>query len=311
MLVFRDVREVKADALLRRLGRLPDIVLGSPPCQDASVANHRGRGLDGERTGLFWETVRIIRECRPVWFALENVAGLRHRGIERLCLRLETASYSVELLEIGADCVGAPHRRRRIFVLGARNDAAYTDGMAEPLSREEFDGWSAPPRTRATDVSHRDGERRAPFRVAQHAGLEGPRGDESVGSGLDWGELGALLDAWRHWNPHVHPLRPGVVDAWLAMPHRERRRWISALGDSVMPAITGPICHVMRSLCGGATAIDLFAGAVGGWSWGAREAGIDVVAIAESDPWRVERYLDLNGHGSVRPAGGAEPGFAA
>ncbi len=296
MLVFWDVREVTADALLRRLGKLPDVVLGSPPCQDASTANPGGRGVDGKRTGLSWEAARIIREVRPVWFALENVAGLRHRGVERLCLRLEAASYAVELLEIGADCVGAPHRRRRIFVLGARTDAANPDGVGEPQPWQPFERRSAPARAGQTDAPHRDSKRRAPFWITQRAGLKGQRGNESVGSRLDWGELGALLDAWRHWNPHLHPLCPGVVDAWLAMPHRERLRWVSALGDSVMPAITGPICRVMRRLCGGATAIELFAGAVGGWSLGAREAGIDVVAIAEADRWRVARYMDLHGH---------------
>lgn len=52
----------------------------APPCQDASTANTRGRGIDGERIGLYLEAVRLVRECRPGWAAFENVPGIRNSG---------------------------------------------------------------------------------------------------------------------------------------------------------------------------------------------------------------------------------------
>lgn len=55
-----------------------DVICGGFPCQDVSVAGKR-EGLGGERTGLFWEVVRIAREMLPLglrWMVLENVPGL-------------------------------------------------------------------------------------------------------------------------------------------------------------------------------------------------------------------------------------------
>ena len=50
-----------------------DLVMGGSPCQDLSVASPDRKGLDGERSGLFWEFVRIVEEFKPKYFFLENV----------------------------------------------------------------------------------------------------------------------------------------------------------------------------------------------------------------------------------------------
>jgi len=67
--IYDDVRTLTAARLVSDLGFLPDIVVGSPPGQDISVANTKGRGVDGERSGLFFEAVRLVGDCRPRWFA--------------------------------------------------------------------------------------------------------------------------------------------------------------------------------------------------------------------------------------------------
>lgn len=53
-----------------------DLITAGFPCQDLSVANPSGKGLDGERSGLIWEVFRIAKETRPRWLLLENVRGL-------------------------------------------------------------------------------------------------------------------------------------------------------------------------------------------------------------------------------------------
>lgn len=53
----------------------PDIIVGGFPCQDVSVAGLRA-GLDGERSGLWFEFERIIDEYKPRWVVIENVPGL-------------------------------------------------------------------------------------------------------------------------------------------------------------------------------------------------------------------------------------------
>jgi DNA (cytosine-5)-methyltransferase 1 len=52
-----------------------DLITFGFPCQDLSVAGKRA-GLEGSRSGLFFEATRIIRECKPSVFVFENVAGL-------------------------------------------------------------------------------------------------------------------------------------------------------------------------------------------------------------------------------------------
>lgn len=52
-----------------------DLICGGFPCQDVSMAGAR-KGLSGERTTLWGEMFRIIREVKPQWVVAENVWGL-------------------------------------------------------------------------------------------------------------------------------------------------------------------------------------------------------------------------------------------
>ncbi len=147
--VHDDIRRLRADALR------PFLVCGGFPCQDASLAG-RGAGLDGARTGLWRDMARIIGECRPRWVVAENVPGLRSRGADRVGADLEALGYQVWPLVVGAVHAGAPHRRRRVFVLGraAAADAAGAGlEMRQPrttvapavLHAERCRGWDAEP----------------------------------------------------------------------------------------------------------------------------------------------------------------------
>ena len=48
-----------------------DLLIGGSPCQDLSIAGKR-KGLDGERSSLFWHYVRALKECQPKYFLFEN-----------------------------------------------------------------------------------------------------------------------------------------------------------------------------------------------------------------------------------------------
>lgn len=130
-----------------------DIVVGGSPCQDMSVAGKRA-GLDGERSGLFREQIRIIKEMReatngkyPRFMVWENVPGAfsSNKGEDFRCVLEETAqikaaTFSVPAPEKGkwstaglivdeennfsigwrvldAQYWGVPQRRRRIFLV--------------------------------------------------------------------------------------------------------------------------------------------------------------------------------------------------
>src|SRR3990167_7303667 len=67
---FSDVREIGKHNL-----KPVNLICAGVPCQDVSVAGKRA-GLQGKRTGLFYEFARILEEFRPAWFLFENVPGL-------------------------------------------------------------------------------------------------------------------------------------------------------------------------------------------------------------------------------------------
>lgn len=97
-----------------------DLITAGFPCQDISIAGH-GPGLDGERSGLFYEIIRIIRECRPRYVLLENVAALtssnRGRDMAAVLWELFQSGYDAEWQIIPASALGANHERERIWII--------------------------------------------------------------------------------------------------------------------------------------------------------------------------------------------------
>ncbi len=133
--LYEDVRGLTAARLVSDLGILPDIIVGSPPCQDISSANTKGKGIEGERSGLYLEAVRLVGDCRPRWFAFENSPNLRTRGADRLLDELETLGYAVEPCVVGADSVGANHVRKWSWLIGYDPEQLADTGVAIPA------GW--------------------------------------------------------------------------------------------------------------------------------------------------------------------------
>ena len=108
---YRDITEVDGRSLPP-----VDLIAAGFPCQDISYAG-RGAGLEGERSGLFFETVRMVRQCQPRYVLLENVAALLTRGLDRVLGTLAEIGYDAEWHCIPAAAVGAPHIRDRVFVI--------------------------------------------------------------------------------------------------------------------------------------------------------------------------------------------------
>lgn len=84
-----------------------DLLIGGSPCQDLSIAKKDRKGLDGERSGLFWEYVRILREVKPKYFILENVASMPKEA-----KKIITKELGVEPIMINAALVSAQQRKR-------------------------------------------------------------------------------------------------------------------------------------------------------------------------------------------------------
>ena len=93
-----------------------DLLTGGFPCQDISIAG-KGAGLEGARSGLWTEMHRIISEVRPRFALIENVPMLTIRGGTRVIADLAEIGYDCEWQIVGADDVGAWHRRKRIWIV--------------------------------------------------------------------------------------------------------------------------------------------------------------------------------------------------
>jgi len=103
--IWDDVTTLRGDMLPRI-----DIVFGGFPCQDLSVAG-RGKGLAGERSGLFFEIVRLVKEIKPTFVFLENVPAIRTRGLSEVVHALTEIGYDCRWTCLSAGEVGAPHKR--------------------------------------------------------------------------------------------------------------------------------------------------------------------------------------------------------
>ena len=106
-----------------------DVVSGGFPCQDISAAG-KGAGIDGERSGMWVEMARIIGEVRPRFAFVENSPMLTSRGLGRVLGDLAALGYDARWGVVGAHHAGAPHKRDRIWIVGA--DA----GLSESSQRE-------------------------------------------------------------------------------------------------------------------------------------------------------------------------------
>lgn len=113
-----------------------DVVSGGFPCQDISAAG-KGAGIDGARSGMWFHMARIVREVRPKLVFVENSPMLTSRGLGRVLGDLAAMGYDAEWGVLGAVDVGAPHRRDRIWIIGALADALPSREWRE--SRESED----------------------------------------------------------------------------------------------------------------------------------------------------------------------------
>lgn len=103
-----DIRQIKAKDLPK-----VDLLIGGFPCQDLSIAKNNRQGLKGERSGLFYEMLRLHKETKPKYFVYENVASMAKDQKELITKEISAvAGYRVEPIMINAALVSAQNRKR-------------------------------------------------------------------------------------------------------------------------------------------------------------------------------------------------------
>ena len=187
-----------------------DIIVGGFPCQDISVAGNGG-GLEGKRSGLFYEIARLTEEIQPSFVFLENVPAIRTRGLQTVIKKFSELGYDCRWTTVSASSVGAPHQRRRWFLL------AHTNGtkLREQSGRCKRQDWQSQG-------------------VAVHNGPGGSVAD-SMCAGSQVGEKNKLsTDKIRAATPcGWWSVEPGVGRVVNGTPFRVDR--IKALGNGVVP----------------------------------------------------------------------------
>ena len=87
------------------------IIWGSP-CQDLSIAKKWGQWLQGEKSSLFFEYVRLLKEVKPKYFLLENVASMKKADKEEITRILTEIYPDVQCYLINSALVSAQNRKR-------------------------------------------------------------------------------------------------------------------------------------------------------------------------------------------------------
>jgi len=144
---FTDVKDVGSKHASR-----PDVICGGFPCQDLSVAGRRA-GLDGERSGLWFEFLRVLEEISPGWVVIENVPGLLSsnggRDFAVILRGLVKCGYGVCWRVLDSKYFGLAQRRKRVFIVGHLGDGR----AAEVLFEREGVRWNPPLRQETGKIS--------------------------------------------------------------------------------------------------------------------------------------------------------------
>jgi len=247
---FPDIKTLRADAV-----EPVEVLCGGFPCQDISLAG-RGSGIDGTRSGLWAEYARLVRELRPRYVVVENVAALLARGMGRVLGDLAACGYDAEWDCLPASAFGAPHRRDRIWLVAYPSSARRRqDTGSTPRDESANARWA-----KAHDhESCCDGEGRGAAHVADSKGglwWPGLRSDESgarrrcepadCGQSGGTGELqdadGGALESWRvggraaqAGGPEWWAVEPPVGRVAHGVPGRLDQ--LAALGNALVPQI--------------------------------------------------------------------------
>lgn len=208
-----DVRVVTAATLAP-----VDVLCGGFPCQDVSVAGKQKGMEHGTRSGLWSEYARIIGEFRPSICVIENVPGLRARGLRRVLGDLASIGFDATWTTLGAWEVGAPHKRDRLFVVASDPDRIELRDIAERLSSGRLDLCASG-----------EGEPR----------YDGAQGNASDSDGAEERQRVGCTGAVDRWSDIIgrgHP-EPTVRRVDDGFPGRvvDSRERLRALGNAVVP----------------------------------------------------------------------------
>lgn len=196
-----------------------DVVSGGFPCQDISVARAMwGRlGLEGDRSGLWRENLRIIAEVQPTHVFGENSPALRTSGLVEIIAGLTDIGYHCRWTTLGSDSVGLNCKRRRLWFYATRSNCEGLERHVWNEHRQER--WQDTSR-QAPDAAFRSCEK-CGYVFDFACGKYGCPNCNAAGGGF-------CNDPWHGLLPRVAGMANGVAD---------RVDRLKAIGNGQVPAV--------------------------------------------------------------------------
>ncbi|WP_321331914.1 DNA (cytosine-5-)-methyltransferase [uncultured Bacteroides sp.] len=127
---YEDIRKLQSPEYV-------DIISGGFPCQDVSIAG-KGIGIKGDRSGLYIEMFRIIREIRPKYVLIENSPMLLIRGFEQILCNLSKIGYNAEWQCLSGTDFGIQQGRERLYCIAYNREIICKRGIKESIFRKPY-----------------------------------------------------------------------------------------------------------------------------------------------------------------------------
>jgi len=117
-----------------------DIVSGGFPCQNISLAASKNRvGVDGDKSGLWREMLRICQEVKPKYIIIENSHTILTKGFDIILTEFAKIGYDAEWQILQGLQFSIPQRRRRLYAI------FYSSSIGDRMEeRQIFTGWDKP-----------------------------------------------------------------------------------------------------------------------------------------------------------------------
>lgn len=131
--IHGDIRTLHINDTLR-----PEIIIGGFPCQDVSSIGLQKGIVDGARSGLFYEILRLIDAHESInYIFLENVANIVNCGLVDVVKELVARGFNFQWITRSASQYGAPHVRSRWFCLACKKGCSLV--LDETMTQEGID----------------------------------------------------------------------------------------------------------------------------------------------------------------------------
>lgn len=218
--IWDDVRTLNRTVLDTKI----DIIFGGFPCQDISVAGS-GEGLEGKRSGLFFEIARLAKEYRPRFVFLENVPAICSRGGIEVIETLTALRYDCRWIMLSAAEVGAPHKRERWWLLAYANSARCERTRQTQPKKRCCDSISV---GASENVAYSDSSGFQETRPEQQATGTFKRGGMAYSDSKQTRRIANARGELYQWESE-----PAICRVVNGLPYRVER--IKALGNSVVP----------------------------------------------------------------------------